>query len=61
MSAIGSFHLYAISVSILKQRKSYYEILEQTQKSTTDITAFIVWFLTTLNLTLLDVLDEMDQ
>ena len=56
-----SIRLYAMSVSILKQRKSYYEILEQTQKSSTDITVFIVWFLNTLNLTLVDVLDEMDQ
>jgi len=56
-----SIRLYAMSVGILKQRKSYYEILEQTQKSTTDITSFIVWFLKTLNLTVLDVLDEMDQ
>lgn len=56
-----SIRLYAMSVSILKQRKSYYEILEQSQKSTTDITSFIVWFLTTLNLTILDVLDEMEQ
>ena len=56
-----SIRLYAMSVSILKQRKLYYEILEQTQKSTTDITSFIVWFLNTLNLTVLDVLDEMEQ
>jgi Fic family protein len=56
-----SIRLYEMSVSILKQRKSYYEILEQTQKSSTDITSFIVWFLNTLNLTVLDVLDEMDQ
>jgi Fic family protein len=56
-----SIRLYAMSVSILKQRKSYYEILEQTQKSSTDITSFIVWFLNTLNLTVLAVLDEMDQ
>ncbi|MEH6453078.1 MAG: Fic family protein [Psychromonas sp.] len=56
-----SIRLYAMSVGILKQRKSYYDILEQTQKSTIDITSFIVWFLDTLNLTILDVLDEMEQ
>ncbi|PKG38341.1 Fic family protein [Psychromonas sp. Urea-02u-13] len=56
-----SIRLYAMSVSILKQRKSYYEILEQSQKATTDITAFIVWFLNTLNITISDVLDEMEQ
>jgi len=56
-----SIRLYAMSVSILKQRKSYYEILEHSQKSTTDITEWIVWFLNTLNLAITDVLDETEQ
>ena len=56
-----SIRLYAMSVSILKQRKAYYEILEQSQKSTTDITEWILWFLTTLNQAITDVLIDADQ
>ncbi|MHA3060031.1 Fic family protein [Acinetobacter sp. ANC 4636] len=44
-----SIRLYAISPSILNKRKSYYEILEQTQKSDSDITNWLIWFLDTLN------------
>lgn len=44
-----SIRLYAISPSILNKRKSYYEILEQTQKSNSDITNWLIWFLDTLN------------
>lgn len=38
-----------MSVGILANRKSYYEILEHTQKGDTDITAWLNWFLVTLN------------
>lgn len=57
----SSIRLYAMSVTILKRRKSYYEVLELTQKSSTDITAWIIWFLNTLNQAIIDVLDEVDQ
>lgn len=36
---------YSMSAEIRKQRKSYYSILEQTQKADRDITNWIVWFL----------------
>ncbi len=43
-----SVRFYAMSVGILANRKSYYEILEQTQKSGMDITAWLKWLLVTL-------------
>ncbi|MCD6587972.1 MAG: Fic family protein [Candidatus Fermentibacteraceae bacterium] len=39
---------YSMSSQIQKQRKSYYEILERTQKGKLDITEWINWFLNTL-------------
>lgn len=36
---------YSMSAQIQKKRKSYYDILEKTQKSTTDITPWLAWFL----------------
>ncbi|MFH4156773.1 Fic family protein [Acinetobacter bereziniae] len=44
-----SIRLYAMSPVILNKRKSYYEILEQTQKSDSNITNWLVWFLDTLS------------
>lgn len=49
-----SIRLYALSPAILNKRKSYYEILEQSQKVDSDITKWLVWFLDILN----DSLDE---
>jgi Fic family protein len=36
---------YSLSAAILSQRKAYYEVLEQSQKGTQDITSWLVWFL----------------
>lgn len=36
---------YSMSTQIRKQRKSYYQILENTQKGSLDITDWILWFL----------------
>lgn len=56
-----SVRFYAMSVSILAKRKSYYEILEHTQKGSVNITAWLEWFLSTLNETFNEVLREIDQ
>jgi len=56
-----SIRFYAMSVSILANKKSYYEILEQTQKGEMDITPWLVWFLTTLNNTLLSSMRMIEQ
>ncbi len=44
-----SVRFYAMSVSILAKRSSYYDVLEQSQKGTLDITPWLSWFLQTLN------------
>jgi len=41
----SSQRFYSMSAQIRLQRKAYYDILEKTQKSTTDITPWLVWFL----------------
>ena len=40
---------YSMSAQIRKERKGYYNILEQTQKGSLDITAWLQWFLNCLN------------
>ncbi|EDL53715.1 hypothetical protein VSAK1_26105 [Vibrio mediterranei AK1] len=55
-----SIRFYAMSVGILANQKSYYEILEQTQKGDTDITAWLNWFLVTLNETFNAAQEELE-
>jgi len=56
-----SIRFYAISMSILERRKSYYAILESTQKGGLDITSWLLWFLDTLNDALLNTLNAIEQ
>jgi len=56
-----SVRFYAMSVSILERRKSYYAILESTQKGGPDITVWVLWFLDTLNDALLNTLGTIEQ
>ena len=56
-----SVRFYAMSVGILANRKSYYEILEQTQKGELDITAWLQWFFKTLESTFAEVFNEIDR
>lgn len=44
----SKFRFYSMSSQIQKNRKSYYEILERTQKGSMDITNWLIWFLETL-------------
>ena len=41
----SSQRFYSMSAQIRQKRKAYYDILEKTQKSTTDITPWLAWFL----------------
>ena len=41
----SSMRFYSISSQILKDRKNYYDILENTQKGGLDITTWLVWYL----------------
>ena len=43
-----AIRFYAMSASILDDRRGYYEILERSQKDGLDITAWLGWFLSTL-------------
>jgi len=44
---------YSVSTQIRKERKSYYDILEKTQKANLDITEWLYWFLSCLKRSLL--------
>lgn len=55
-----SIRLYAMSVAILKRRKDYYRILEQTQRGELDVTAWVVWFVDTLEQTLDQAMAAID-
>lgn len=44
----SKFRFYSMSSQIQKNRKSYYEILEKTQKGSMDITNWLIWFLENL-------------
>lgn len=39
---------YSLSAQIQKERKTYYDILERTQKGTLDVTSWLIWFLESL-------------
>jgi Fic family protein len=56
-----SIRFYAMSVAILERRNSYYDILEQSQRGETDITAWLTWFLDTLAASLRQVLADIEQ
>ena len=56
-----SIRLYAMSPVILNKRKSYYEILEATQKSDSDITDWLLWFLQALNESLEQTLKRIER
>ena len=42
------FRFYSLSDEIMRHRKEYYSILEETQTGTLDVTHWILWFLNTL-------------
>lgn len=56
-----SIRFYAMSVSILAKRSSYYSVLEQSQKGDMNITSWLVWFLETLNDAFSGVITELEN
>ena len=42
------FRFYSMCSQIMKERQKYYEILENTQKGSMDVTNWIIWFLNNL-------------
>jgi Fic family protein len=56
-----AIRFYAMSASILDDRKGYYRILESSQKGGLDITAWLEWFLRTLQASLRQALGRIDR
>ena len=56
----SSHRFYSLSAQIQIERKSYYAILEQTQKGTLDITAWIKWFFVCLGRAIEGALSSLD-
>lgn len=54
-----SVRFYAVAASIMEHRRDYYAILENTQKSTLDITRWLTWFLKIFRETLLNALNRI--
>jgi len=57
----SSCRFYSLSTQIQKERKSYYTILEQTQKGNLDITSWIEWFFGCLSRAIQDALSTFDK
>jgi len=57
-----SIQLYAMSVAILDNRKSYYQILEQSQSfdSANDLTPWLLWFFDALDASLNNAMNIID-
>ncbi|EHL32753.1 Fic family protein [Legionella drancourtii] len=56
-----SIRLYAMSATILTNRNDYYQILEKSQRQTTDITLWLLWFLKTLDSSIQTAINKIDQ
>ncbi len=55
-----SIRLYAMSASILAKRKDYYNVLEENQRNTLDISSWLIWFLNTLENSLDTAIAKID-
>ncbi len=56
-----SQRFYSLSARIRKERKGYYQILEQSQKGNLDISSWIQWFLQCLSNALADATEITDK
>lgn len=56
-----ALHFYAMSASILDDRRGYYRILESSQRATPDISAWLEWFLHTLLRSLQQALARIER
>jgi len=56
-----SKRFYSMSAQIRIERKQYYDILEKTQRGSTDITGWIHWFLECLNRSLIASEDKLSN
>lgn len=56
-----SIRLYTMSATILANRNDYYQILEQSQRQTTDITLWLSWFFKTLENSIQTAISKIDH
>lgn len=56
-----SIRLYSMSTSILAHRKQYYAALEKSSRGSMDITAWLLWFMETLEDSLTTALNKIDR
>ncbi|MDR1416589.1 MAG: Fic family protein [Prevotellaceae bacterium] len=52
---------YSMSNQILTERKKYYDMLEKTQRGTSDITSWLIWFLSCLENALVNSGEVLDS
>lgn len=52
---------YSMSAEIMRNRKGYYDALEQAQKADMDVTEWLMWFLTTLRQALSEGIEITDR
>ena len=52
--------LYTMSATILENRQNYYQILENSQRNSVDLTAWLIWFLNTLELSLTSAIEQIN-
>jgi len=52
---------YSMSAQIEKERNAYYDILENTQKGTVDVTEWLLWFLTCLGRAMESTMDVLQK
>ena len=57
----SSQRFYSLSAEIMKQRKEYYDVLEQVQKGAIDVTPWLLWFVKTLRNALVFSLQTTDR
>ena len=57
----SSQRFYSMSNQILTERKKYYEILEKTQRGTSDITNWLTWFVSCLENALINSGEVLDS
>ena len=57
----SSQRFYSLSAEIMKQRKEYYDVLEQAQKGAIDVTPWVLWFVKTLRNALAFSLQTTDR
>jgi Fic family protein len=57
----GTQRFYSLSAQIQRERKAYYDVLEQTQKGSMDVTRWLAWFLATLQRAIVSAQSTMDD